>query len=607
MALSLDRRARKLVDRIRKDHRDFDAIEALAAHYAKGGDQASLANLMQGFADTLEDARAAADAYVRAADAALFLNDPARASLLYERALAREPSHAEAIDRALRVAEARCDFEAMRRILSGAIRALEARAGDRKQLAALHFRLGQLLDTHFLDSARAIASYRIALENNPQFVNAIVALRRLYEQSGDDEAVSTTYRLEIETCKLPEDQRALLMTLAEHEHARRHDLDRAIEALRRACRIAPPHLPTLRQLADRLVERSERSDSEVDLKRAAEVYFQAARSVPRAEAAPLLLRALALAPEHARAQALLQELHRHAADGGERSQLFSGVPQREIDERSTRQLMSPLGTTALGTGDLLAVQEWTDANRTIALSTAELIPLPLPPIPPPMAAAPMAAAPIASDPPMTKGADRTIALSTGDWAPLRSISTPPPIPTTPPRAVVSVPVLQASPTSTALQLDPPPAPPADPVASRSLPTITTALHNGYDEAAAPTRARIVDALEPDPTCLTIEVNLGAATESNLYVDMGDRIADGGVFVATYQALPTDTPIELHITLPGGLHTLAHGLVTLRRDSLDAFEDPAPGICIAFEALSRDGLDLLQRFAAKRTPWLIDDR
>jgi hypothetical protein len=48
------------------------------------------------------------------------------------------------------------------------------------------------------------------------------------------------------------------------------------------------------------------------------------------------------------------------------------------------------------------------------------------------------------------------------------------------------------------------------------------------------------------------------------------------------------------------------VVTLRRDSLDAFADPVPGICIAFEALSHEGLELLQRFAAKRTPLLIDD-
>jgi hypothetical protein len=122
----------------------------------------------------------------------------------------------------------------------------------------------------------------------------------------------------------------------------------------------------------------------------------------------------------------------------------------------------------------------------------------------------------------------------------------------------------------------------------------------------PTRAHVTSELEADPSRPVLEVNLGATTESNLYVDMGDRIADGGVFIATYQALPPGTPVSLHITLPGDLHTHAHAQVTLRRESLDAFEDPVPGMCISFEALTHEGLALLERFAAKRAPLLIDD-
>jgi hypothetical protein len=79
-----------------------------------------------------------------------------------------------------------------------------------------------------------------------------------------------------------------------------------------------------------------------------------------------------------------------------------------------------------------------------------------------------------------------------------------------------------------------------------------------------------------------------------------------VLVATYQDLPLGTDVSLHLTLAGGLATSAHGRVTLQRESLEAFGDPAPGVCVAFELLSNEALALLEQFASIRTPWLIED-
>jgi hypothetical protein len=120
------------------------------------------------------------------------------------------------------------------------------------------------------------------------------------------------------------------------------------------------------------------------------------------------------------------------------------------------------------------------------------------------------------------------------------------------------------------------------------------------------RARIVERLWEDPLREELEVNLGATTESNLYVGVDQRVANGGVFVATYQDLAPGTHASLHITLAGGLATSAHGRVTLKRESLEAFGDPAPGVCVAFELLSNEALALLEQFASIRTPWLIED-
>src|ERR1700742_3383789 len=96
----VDRHARSLIARIQKNWNDVEAIRGLADHYSKAGDYPSLANLMEGWGDALEDARAAADAYVEWADALLLAGRPGNeARLLFERALSRDASHTQALDR----------------------------------------------------------------------------------------------------------------------------------------------------------------------------------------------------------------------------------------------------------------------------------------------------------------------------------------------------------------------------------------------------------------------------------------------------------------------------------------------------------------------------
>jgi hypothetical protein len=188
---------------------------------------------------------------------------------------------------------------------------------------------------------------------------------------------------------------------------------------------------------------------------------------------------------------------------------------------------------------------------------------------------------------------------------------------------VSDPAVQASPTEPSAEIASPPQP-ESPAFSESVPADSEqagpseppadpqpAAADGGEQAEPclderTSRARIVERLWEDPIREELEVNLGVTTESNLYVDMDLRVANGGVFVATYQNLPPGTGVSLSITLAGGLATSAHGRVTLKRDSLEAFGDQAPGMCVAFELLSNEALALLEQFAAIRTPWLIED-
>jgi len=90
---ALDAHARRLIARIQRDPSDAEAVLELKAHYEAHADMPSLINLMQGWAETLRDHDAAADAYLAAADAALILRDRARARWFYEDALKRSPQH----------------------------------------------------------------------------------------------------------------------------------------------------------------------------------------------------------------------------------------------------------------------------------------------------------------------------------------------------------------------------------------------------------------------------------------------------------------------------------------------------------------------------------
>jgi hypothetical protein len=93
---ALDAHARQLIARIQRDPFDTEAVLALKAHYESHGDLPSLVNLMQGWAETLREPEAAADAYVAAAEAALSVRDRYRARWLCQHALKRSPQHQRA-------------------------------------------------------------------------------------------------------------------------------------------------------------------------------------------------------------------------------------------------------------------------------------------------------------------------------------------------------------------------------------------------------------------------------------------------------------------------------------------------------------------------------
>ena len=104
----------------------------------------------------------------------------------------------------------------------------------------------------------------------------------------------------------------------------------------------------------------------------------------------------------------------------------------------------------------------------------------------------------------------------------------------------------------------------------------------------------------------VEANIGATTESNFYVGFSGEIAEGGVFLSTYEVLPPGTPVSLLVTLPGNFEFKANGFVRFVRDPFDLNSDSEPGIGIQFESLGQQPRELVLRFIRKRPPMFYDD-
>ena len=103
----------------------------------------------------------------------------------------------------------------------------------------------------------------------------------------------------------------------------------------------------------------------------------------------------------------------------------------------------------------------------------------------------------------------------------------------------------------------------------------------------------------------VEANLGATTQSNFYVGFSGEISHGGVFLATYEALPKDTSVRMLVTLPGGFEFECDGYVRFVRDPMDFMSESEPGMGIQFEGLSDEARDLVLRFIRKRPPIFYD--
>jgi uncharacterized protein (TIGR02266 family) len=127
-------------------------------------------------------------------------------------------------------------------------------------------------------------------------------------------------------------------------------------------------------------------------------------------------------------------------------------------------------------------------------------------------------------------------------------------------------------------------------------TASLAPPRPQSSAPPPTSGRRVD----------LEANVGASSETNFYVGFSGEIAEGGVFVATYNTLEVGTSVVVTVTLPGGYEFRVPAHVHFVRDPMDMSDESEPGMGVKFEQLQGEHRELILRFVRKRAPMFYDD-
>jgi hypothetical protein len=302
--------AEQLIARLRTDPTDSAAYEGLRAHYQLTGDWASLANLLEGWAEAnANDWENASQAYAEAAEATLYGGgDRARAKSLFRLALQTNVLHAEAGSKLLALVDEDGDPQEQVELLDAYARALDTAGAAPDYVAGLYQRVAELWEQAF-QRPDVAAQFR---ERASELLGAPGPEAPAAASSSAEPLQSAVDLEQRAAAELdPASKAALLSELAELRAGTLGDLEGAISALRQALTAAPGDIAVMHQLATCLLARAETADEQAartDHRRVAELFYQIAQGVEETQALPYLESALAAMPDHDGALALLERL-----------------------------------------------------------------------------------------------------------------------------------------------------------------------------------------------------------------------------------------------------------------------------------------------------------
>jgi tetratricopeptide (TPR) repeat protein/tRNA A-37 threonylcarbamoyl transferase component Bud32 len=181
------------------DPANDDALEGIERIYRKAQQWPELVAVLIARADTAGSSPRARDARSEAAEIyEQKLNDAARAKEIFAQVLAEDPGHLKASDGMARIAERTGDFKSLVAILE---RRAEARRGREKADALLH--IAGVYEDHLEDLAEATRRYEAVLALEPEDLQALKGLDRLFNRTGKYRELMDNLQRQIELAATP--------------------------------------------------------------------------------------------------------------------------------------------------------------------------------------------------------------------------------------------------------------------------------------------------------------------------------------------------------------------------------------------------------------------
>ena len=106
--------------------------------------------------------------------------------------------------------------------------------------------------------------------------------------------------------------------------------------------------------------------------------------------------------------------------------------------------------------------------------------------------------------------------------------------------------------------------------------------------------------------VAIEADIGFQSDSNFYTGYTEDISTGGLFVATFDARPIDSAVQINFTLPDGHLVSAPGIVRWVREYNELTPNVEPGMGVQFTALDAEDAAAINHFLAEREPIFYDE-
>jgi tetratricopeptide (TPR) repeat protein len=177
------------------------------------------------------------------------LEDPDRATEIYERVLETDPEHTGALAALARLYEAAADWERCAEVLNKAAQAGRGGPDD----AEVHFRLARLHQVQMEDDEKAAEELRIAVSIDPSHVEANKALVEYCRETGDNQGLLEAMQREEMYLEDKAEKVATLLEIADLQVGAIADGEGAVASLEKAKELAPDNKDVLLKLCDAYV------------------------------------------------------------------------------------------------------------------------------------------------------------------------------------------------------------------------------------------------------------------------------------------------------------------------------------------------------------------